>query len=212
MAEDQDIVAGKGINAPVLTEEFPSVRAQYAGMSPENHALAPQSFQRPAYVWGEQTEDTAKGHNFLVLGGMREFEGNIGSLREDQKYIGIQEAITEHTSYSLGLDFNNPYGGKTTSLMLNYETHSFMKSDAVTVGAGLGVEHGLKEHVDKDALLFGSVVPKAEVYTSVRLSNSDENILPKGTNLKIGVESVPEPSGDFGAAAFAQIRIPWSFK
>lgn len=211
MAEDQDIVKGKGINAPVLTEEFPSVRTQYAGMSPESHGLAAQSFQRPA-VWGGQAEDTAKGHNFLVLGGMREFEGNIGNLREDQKYIGIQEAITEHTSYSLGIDFNNPYGGKTTSLMLNYETHSFMGSDAATVGAGIGVEHGFKEHVNKDALLFGSVVPKAEVYTSIRLSGSDENILPKGTNLKIGVESVPEPSGNFGAAAFAQIRIPWSFE
>ncbi len=186
---------------------FPTIEHQIEAQPPVqvnlNERLA-QSGSTLRVVMPENNSEPYRSHDYLTIGLARYFpngrdytalDGGSEHYEQQPITIGLQTQISEHIFYDLGLEYNSVYDAQATSLTFCAETDTFLGLQGGSLGACVGGAHGYKDDVDPNLLINNSIVPTAKIYGTVRLSNSDDGMLPKGTDAVIGVETMPTPTG-----------------
>lgn len=208
----EDVVKAGVVKTPDMKRQFPTLSEQQAAALPQIYTMD-KSDHAPVVHNAQDTDaELLSKRGYVIVGGLThvpseayvDLSGNTQQFEGHQELLKTQEFFTPHLSHLLGVNYNNPYGGKSVDLEVCAETHPM--ANILTLGSCVGVEHGFRRAVDDDMLIGRTgLVPKGELYIIL----SKEGLKPE---LKLGVESLPTPEGNYKPVLNAQVRFPFDFQ
>ena len=172
-------------------KEYPAIEskvadAAYVAMSPSD---------APSTNDGQISQEPSKWK--LMLGGAsyhigaREYTdkdtGEIRGFNEINPGIGVERSVTDHISLAAGV-YNNSYHQTSAYGLVYLHTDPLTETGKLTVGVDVGVVSGYDGYID-ERLIIGDtgVAVMVSPYASVEISDSDDNLLPKGTDIKANI-------------------------
>lgn len=220
MAGENDVVRDGGVVAVRPSDSFPTIGQQKEGLPPSKSRMSEFNWDMPSSkVLGRDAPKGAEREtrDYAILSGLtyvpgREYwdlDGQVQEFDNHQAAMGIQQFLTDHVSILVVPSYHTVYENKSTEVSLCTESLSFAGTDRMTVGACVGVEHGLKRIVDPDHLISGtSLAPKGGVYMNVVLEDGKNGILPQDTGLFFEADTLPTPRDGVKPQYSVGLRFP----
>ena len=167
-------------------QEYPAIEGNVSDVSyaTENNTLSSNGNNAPSEDSEWNLIITAASYHI----GSREYidkdTGESRGFNEVNPGIGVERSITENVSLAAGV-YHNSYRETSVYGLVSLQSDPLTETGKITVGIDAGVVSGYEGYID-DRLIVGDTgfAVMVSPFISVEISDSNDDLLPKGTDIK----------------------------